>query len=98
MSYNDFIKRYFSNNFIPPSKKESDLYFTMWSHNKWAINESIRFVGEHSDMKVEDALTLFVYKMKDYSVKARSDATKFMFATAGDMGKDILDTWLAHFE
>ena len=61
MSYNDFIKTYFSSNFVPPYRKESDLHFTIWSHNKWAINESIQFVNEHSDMTIQDALTLFVY-------------------------------------
>lgn len=87
------IKRYLKE----PRSSDCEAVFEMSSWNMWAVEEAFRFIDDHPEYSVVDALDLFIRKMDDYACKARTERSSRMFSTAKDIAEDILDSFLFEF-
>ena len=90
-----FSKKIFLENLRKTSKRDSELVRTADAIRRWAVHETFAFLNSHPEMDKEEALILFVSDMNRYSCDARSESSKFIFATAKDVAEDILDHWIA---
>lgn len=89
---NIFYKDQFLNQLRDPSKYDSELIFLSSSYSKWAVAEAFRFIDNHPEYSTESALEIFIRRMDEYSCKARTQQSSFMFSTAKSIAEDILDT------
>lgn len=68
--------------------------FIQSSYSRWAVEELIIFIKQHSDMLVIDSVELFIRKMDEYS--CMNSNSSYIFSIAHDVAEDVYDNLLSN--